>query len=115
VRWWARCLLAVLALAGGAATGLAAVAVHATPWGWPLAVATVLLTAYALPGEWWARLPFCWAFAGVAFALTQTRPSGGFLVSADLPGYGLLGVAAAVAVLGPVGTIRSRRPVGDAP
>ena len=112
MRLWARSLLAVLALAGGVATGLAAVAVHATLWGWPLAVAAVLVAAYALPGEWWARLPFCWGFAAVAFALTQTRPSGGFLVSADLPGYGLLGVAAAVAVLGPVGTIRPRRHVG---
>jgi hypothetical protein len=106
---WACGLLAVASLVAGAATGLAAVAVHSTAWGWPLAVATVLLVAYALPGEWWARLPFCWAFAGVAFALTQTRPSGGFLVSADLPGYGLLGVAAMVAVLGPVGTIRGKR------
>ena len=112
MRLWARSLLAVLALAGGAATGLAAVAVHATVWGWPLSVAAVLVAAYALPGEWWGRLPFCWGFAVVAFALTQTRPSGGFLVSADLPGYGLLGVAAAVAVLGPVGTIRARRHVG---
>jgi hypothetical protein len=112
VRLWARIALAVLSLSVGAATGLAAVAVHATLWGWPLAVAAVLVAAYALPGEWWARLPFCWGFALVAFVLTQTRPSGGYLVSADLPGYGLLGVAAAVAVLGPVGTIRARRHVG---
>ena len=106
-------LLAVVALAVGGATGLAAVAVHDSGWGWPLAVAAALVTARAAPGAWWARLPFCWSFAGVVFAMAQTRPSGGFLVSADPPGYGLLAVAVVVAVVGPVGTLGRREDTGE--
>ncbi len=50
-----RAASALLTLVGGAAAGVAAVAVHATAWGWPLAIAAVLAVAFALPPVWWGR------------------------------------------------------------
>ena len=93
-----RAASALLALVAGAATGVAAVAVHATVWGWPLAVAAILVVAFALPPAWWGRPVFCGAWAATVFALSVPRGDGDYLVSADVAGYGLL-LAAVLAVL----------------
>lgn len=93
-----RAASALLAVIGGAAAGVTAVAVHATWWGWPLAVAAMLAVAAALPPAWWARPAFCLSWAIAVFALAMPRPDGDYLVSGDVAGYGLL-LAAVLAVL----------------
>ena len=105
--------LAVLSLLGGAATGLAAVAVHATAWGWPLAVVCVLVVALALPPSWWGRPVFCAAWAATVFVLSAPRPDGDYLVSGDLAGYALLLVAVVIVLVG-VATLVSGRARADA-
>ena len=105
---WRRAGLAVVAVVAGAATGLAAVAVHDTWWGWPLAVVTVLVVVAALPPTWWARPLFCVSWAVVVFLLAAPRPDGDYVVSANLRGYGLLGVAAMLVGVGVVSAVRGR-------
>jgi hypothetical protein len=103
-----RLVAASVALVLGVTAGVAAVVVHTEAWGWPLGVAAAVATARALPPTWWARLPFCWAWGGTVLWLSASRPEGDYLVSSDLPGYGLLVVAVVLAVLGSVGAIRGR-------
>jgi hypothetical protein len=100
--------LALLCLLVGAACGLAAVAVHHEPWGWPLGVAAAVAGALALPPTWWGRLAFCLGWAGAVFRLSLARAEGDYLVGADLRGYGLLGAALVLALVGVVGLARGR-------
>ena len=100
--------LALLSLLSGAASGLAAVAVHSTAWGWPLAVGCVLVVAGALPPSWWGRPVFCAAWAATVFALSMPRPDGDYLVSGDVAGYGLLLVAVVVVLIGLTALVRGR-------
>ena len=105
--------LTVLSLVVGAATGLAAVVVHSTLWGWLLAVGCVLVVAVALrPGwwtpAWWVRSLFCGAWAATVFALAAPRPDGDYLVSGDAAGYGLLVVALVMVLVGLAGLVRGR-------
>lgn len=99
---------ALLCLATGAATGLAAVVVHATTWGWPLAVATAVAATVALPPAWWGRLAFSWAWAATVLGLSVSRDEGDYLISGDLRGYGLLAIAVVLAVAGALGSVRGR-------
>ena len=112
-----RAASALLTLLGGAATGVAAVAVHATTWGWPLAVAAMLVVAFALPPVWWGRPLFCGAWAATVFVLSLPRGDGDYLVSADVAGYGLLLVAvlAVLAALAALVRGRAREDVGGRP
>ena len=103
-----RAASALLTLVGGAATGVAAVAVHATAWGWPLAVAAALAVAFALPPAWWGRPVFCGAWAVTVFALSAPRPDGDYLVSGDVAGYGLLLVAVVMVLVGLAALVRGR-------
>jgi hypothetical protein len=95
-----RAAVAVGLLIVGLCVGLASVAVHATWWGLPLAVATTALTAYAAPGGWSARLPFVLGWAAAVVALAVPRGEGDFLIAADVPGYTLLGFGLALVVAG---------------
>jgi hypothetical protein len=103
-----RAASALLTVVVGAATGVAAVAVHATVWGWPLAVAAMLVVAFALPPVWWGRPLFCGAWAVSVFVLSVPRPDGDYLVSGDLAGYGLLLVAVLAVLVGLVALVRGR-------
>jgi len=108
-----RLALACALALGGAATAVAGIAVHAQVWGWPLAVVAPVAVALALPRGWWSRAPWCLAWAGTVLAVSSARPEGDYVISADLPGYGLLAVALAGLLLGLVG-LAPRRAREDA-
>lgn len=93
-----RVALAGVLLFVGGAVGLAAVAVHALWWGLPLAVTATVITAYAAPGGWSARLPFVLGWAAIVGLLSVPRAGGGFLVAADVNGYVLIGFGVSVLV-----------------
>jgi hypothetical protein len=95
-----RVALAVGLLIVGLAVGLASVAVHATWWGLPLALAATALTAYAAPGGWSARLPFVLGWAVVVGALAVPRGEGDFVIAGDVNGYALLGFGLVLVVAG---------------
>ena len=101
-------VLALLCLLVGAASGLAAVAVHREPWGWALGVGAAVAAALALPPTWWGRLAFCLGWAAAVVRLSLARPEGDYLVGADLRGYGLLGAAFVLTLVGVVGLARGR-------
>ncbi|MBJ7356005.1 hypothetical protein [Nocardioides sp.] len=99
-----RVLTAVLLLAAGAVTGVAAVAVHQRWWGLTLAAVAVAATVLTLPGGWWSRLPFSLGFAAVLGLAITPRPEGDYLVPGNVRGYvllavGILAVLIAVATL----------------
>ena len=107
-----RLVLATALGLGGAATGVVAVAVHSEAWGWPLGVLTAVAVAVALPAAWWGRPPWCLGWGGSVLGASFARPEGDYVISADLPGYGLLAVALAIVMAG-VLTVASRRARGD--
>ena len=100
--------LGLLCLLVGAGSGLAAVAVHREPWGWALGVGAAVAAVVALPPTWWGRLAFCLGWAAAVVRLSLARPEGDYLVGADLRGYGLLGVAFVLTLVGVVGLARGR-------
>lgn len=103
-----RVLTALSLLVLGAATGLAATALHALWWGLLLGVAGTAATTVALPAGWWRRLPYGAGWAAMAGYLTVPRGEGDFLVAENLSGYALLatGVALVVASLATLPTPR---------
>ncbi|WP_432477291.1 hypothetical protein [Nocardioides sp. GXQ0305] len=109
-----RVLQAVALLVAGAASGVAAVAVHGHWWGLPLAAVAVLVTLVAVGPGWSTRLPFAVGFVGVVARLSLTRPEGDFVLAADAPGYLLLLLTLVVAGFA-LGTLprpgRGRHPV----
>lgn len=82
-----RVLLALVLLVAGAASAVAAVAVHGRWWGLALATVAVLATLVALGPGWSTRLPFAVGFVGVVGRLALTRPEGDFVLAADAQGY----------------------------
>ena len=108
MRALARAGLAALCLLAGAAGGLAAVVLHAEPWGLALGVGAAVMAALALPPTWWARVAFCWAWAAVVLRLALARPEGDYLIGADAAGYALLVTALVLAVAGFAGLARGR-------
>jgi hypothetical protein len=100
MRLLVRAAVAVGLLVVGAVTAIAAVAVHGLAWGLPLAVAATLFTLLALPPGWWLRLPFAIGWTVLIGWLVSPRPEGDYLISSDLPGYLLVGLALLVLVLG---------------
>jgi len=100
MRLLGRAAVAVGLLLVGAATAIAAVAVHELTWGLPLAVAATLVTLAALPPGWWLRLPFALGWTVLLGWLVGPRPEGDYVVSSDLPGYLLVGLGLLVLVLG---------------
>ncbi len=89
---------ALLLFVVGAATSLATVALHARWWGLLLGAAATLVSVHALPRGWLTRLPFGLGFAALVAVVAPTRPEGDYVISADVPGYGLLGLALVVVV-----------------
>jgi hypothetical protein len=100
MRLLVRAVVAVGLLVVGGVTAIAAVAVHGLSWGLPLAVAATLVTLVALPAGWWLRLPFAIGWTVLIGWLVSPRPEGDYLISSDLPGYALVGLALLVLVLG---------------
>jgi hypothetical protein len=83
--------LALLGAAAGLATGICAVAFYARPWGWWVAVIGISAALLALP-RGVLRLGFGLGWIGVLGLAVLGRPEGDWVISADLSGYGLLGV-----------------------
>ena len=97
----AHAAVAVVLLALGAGTAVAAVAVHEIGWwGLPLALLATALTLRALPAGWWLRLPMAVGFTAMVGWLATPRREGDYLVSADWRGYTVLAAALLVLVLG---------------
>jgi hypothetical protein len=110
----ARLAVALVLLLLGAVVGGCAIALHARWWGLALAVAATLATLVALPGGWWARLPFALGFVAALAALSGQRPEGDYLVASDVPGYVLLGFGVVVVCGGIVGLRHHPRTPDDA-
>lgn len=91
--------LAPLTLMAGLATGVLTVAVHDIGWAMLLAVATALLMLFAAPPGWGTRLPFGIGFVLAVGVLAVPRPEGDYLLSNDVAGYLLIGVAVLVLTL----------------
>ena len=108
-------LLALVLLVGGAAVGLATVALHPDWWGLLLGMAATSATLYALPPGWWLRTPFGLGVAVMIGFLTVPRPEGDYVVSADPNGYVLLGFAVAVLVVSVATLPRPRRAAAEEP
>lgn len=107
-----RVLAAAAALVAGAALGAASVAVHATWWGLPLAVAATVAAAYAVPPGWATRVPLAGGWAAVVAALSVRRGEGDLLVTDGVAGYVLLG-AGLVLVVTSVVTVPPPRRAGS--
>lgn len=84
--------LSVGLLVIGAATSVAAVAVHQRWWGLALAAAAVAATELALPRGWSSRLPYALGFVAVLGLAMSPRPEGDYLVPGNVRGYLLLAV-----------------------
>ncbi len=85
---WAGALLLLLA---GALTGLSAVALHETWWGFLLAAVATVAALVALGRGWLTRLPFALGWVGLVAWVVPQRPEGDFLIASDPAGYALLG------------------------
>lgn len=118
---WVRALLAVACLVLGVGVGVSAVAVHEYPWGLVLGLAATAATLVALPGGWWARLPFALGWVAVLAVVTPERAEGDFLVRSNVDGYLLLGAGVVVfgagflGLLAPRGAARDSGQSGTAP
>jgi hypothetical protein len=95
-----KALAALALLVGGAAVGVAAVAVHELWWGLPLTVLAVAPSLVALPAGWWARLPAALGFALVVGWLAIPRAEGDYVIGSDLQGYLVVTLALVTTVAG---------------
>lgn len=94
-----RVLRALALLLAGAASAVAAVAVHGRWWGFALATAAVLASLVAVGPGWSTRLPFALGFGLVVLRLTVSRPEGDYVIAGNAQGYGMLLLTVAVAAL----------------
>ena len=94
-----RVAAAVGLLLAGAATALAATAVHQLWWGLLLGAAATLATLVALGPGWWTRLPFAAGWVGLLLWVVPTRAEGDFVISADGAGLTLLTLGLVVLVV----------------
>lgn len=88
-RWLAAVVVLLLGLACGVATAL----VHRDWWGMALGIGAAAAVTVALPGTWWGRPAFAAGWVLAMLAALLPPGGGGFLVVADLLGYGLLGAS----------------------
>jgi hypothetical protein len=86
-------------LVAGAATGIAAVALHSAAWGLLLGVLASGAALVALPAGWWARTSYGLGWVAMVGYLSSRRGEGDYVISSDGPGYVLLGFAAVVLVV----------------
>lgn len=84
-----RLAIGVLLLPGGAVIGTAATLVHATVWGLPQAIISVIVTVRALPAGA-PRVGFALGWSAAVGAFTVPRPAGDYLVTGGVTGYLLL-------------------------
>lgn len=94
---------AVVALLVGAATAVAAIAVHRSGPGWlALAVAASLGTAWALRSTGTPRLgsAYCLGWVAVLGVALAGRPEGDYVLAGDTAGYVMMATGFALVVLG---------------
>lgn len=103
---------ALALLVAGAGTALVTVVLHQRWWGLLLGAAATCAVLVAVGRGWWTRLPFGLGWVAFVAWVVPPRPEGDFLVSSDLAGYALLGLAVLVLV-GCVATLP--RPGGGCP
>lgn len=108
-----RAALVVPCLLLGSATSLCTVLLHDYWWGLALGLTATTAALVALPGGWWARLPFAVGWALVLLVVTPERPEGDYLVSGDTAGYLLMAAGIAVFGAGFTGLVRGRDADGD--
>lgn len=101
---WLRCAAAVLLLAVGLATAIAAIAVHELWWGLPLTTVALLAALVAVGRGWTTRLPLASGFVGGVAWVVPERAGGGYAIAASPRGYLLL-LLAFVAMLVAVATL----------
>lgn len=99
-----RPLAAAGLLVAGAATGVAAVALHQLVWGLVLAAVATVVTVVALPPGWWSRLAFVAGWVLMVGWLSFPRAEGDYLISQDWQGYTLLGFGLVLLVVA-IGTL----------
>lgn len=95
-----RVVAAIGLLLAGAVTGLTTVAVHQLVWGFVLGLVATAVTVFALPPGWWSRLAFVAGWVLTLGWLTVPRPEGDYLISQNWQGYGVLGFAMVLLVVG---------------
>ena len=81
---------------GGAAIGLAAVALHALWWGLLLAAAASLTVVWAMPPRFWTLPPYALGWWVPFLVAWKGRPEGDYAVESSPYGYALLVLAVAV-------------------
>ena len=99
----------LLLLAGGAVTGVAAVAVHQRWWGLALAAGAVVATELALRPGWWSRLAFALGLVAVLGVAMVPRAEGDYLIPGNVRGYLLLAVGLAAFLIAVATLPRPRR------
>lgn len=102
----------LLLLVAGAASGVAAIAVHERGW-WALAwvaVAVLALMVWVGPG-WLTRPPFALGFDAVVAVGAHQRAEGDYLVGTSSHGYALL-LLALLLLLGSIVTLPRPQPAG---
>jgi hypothetical protein len=104
-----RCAVAAVLLAVGAATALAAVAVHELWWGLPLTAAAVVAGLLAVGRGWSTRLPVSLGFVGGVAWFVRERPEGDYAIASSVRGYLLLLLACLVLALAVATLPRPRR------
>lgn len=104
-----RCAVALLLVAVGVTTAIAAVAVHELWWGLPVTAAAALAGLLAVGRGWSTRLPLALGFVfGVAW-FVRTRPEGDYAIASSVRGYLLLLLAFLVLVVSIATLPRPRR------
>ncbi len=104
-----RLLVAALLLVAGAATALAAVALHPFGWGFLLGAVATLAALVAVGAGWSTRLAFGIGWVGFIAWVTPTRAEGDFAISSDPAGFGLVVLALVVLVYSVATLPRPRR------
>lgn len=92
----------------GAATGVAAVAVHSLWWGLPLAAAAAAAALAGVGPGWLTRLPLALGFIATVGLAVPRRSEGDYVVAGDAPGLLLLLLALVVLLVALVTLPRPR-------
>ena len=104
-----RLATALVLLAAGLATAVAAVAVHELWWGLPVIALLAVAGLVAVGRGWSTRLPLAAGFVGGVAWAVPARPEGDYAIATSGRGYGLLLVAFVVLLAALVTLPRPRR------